>query len=174
MNFKKYKIGAVVLTMILLGSMIIIPSTGAIDIKINKETIFSRILSKIYKNTDTYDPNSDLETLNDDEKAWLDTYYPRNEDVSFAGDQNDIGYNTDAGDAITRSLPIYVGEPVDQTVPGRGRQGTLDPSDGDEEDWFTFTACEGQNIQASISTSNSFGVELADTEGTSCWSKLLS
>ena len=165
MNFKKYKIGAVVLTLILLGSMIIIPSTGAIDLKINKENMFSKILSKIYKNTDTSDLNSRLETLNDDEKAWLDTYYPRTEDVSIASDQNDIGYNIDAGATITRSIPIYVGEPIDQTVPGRGRQGTLEPNDGDEEDWFTFTACEGQNIQVSISTSNSFGVELADTKG---------
>ena len=165
MNDNKYKIGAVVLTAIFLCSMIIIPTTGAIDLKINKDTIFTRILSKIYRNSDPYDPNLNLETLNDAEKAWLDTYYPRNEDLSYASDQNDIGYNTDTGDTITRSIPIYVGEPVDQTIPGRGRQGTLDPSSGDDDDWFIFSACEGQNIQASISTSNSFDVELCDTAG---------
>src|SRR4030042_530404 len=114
MNDNKYKIGAVVLTAIFLCSMIIIPTTGAIDLKINKDTMFTRILSKIYRNSDPYDPNLNLETLNDAEKAWLDTYYPRNEDLSYASKQNDIGYNVDVGDTITRSIPIYVGEPVDQ------------------------------------------------------------
>jgi len=83
----------------------------------------------------------------------------------MALDQNDMGYNTDAKDKIASSIPLYVGEPVDQTVPGRGRQGTLDPDNGDKEDWFRFTVCAGQDIQASISTSESFVLELWNTKG---------
>ena len=50
-----------------------------------------------------------------------DTYYVPPEDVKLAGEENDIGYNCDAGDRIQKSLPIYPGEPIDQRVPGRGR-----------------------------------------------------
>lgn len=160
MNFKKYKIGAVMFTMILLGSMIIIPSTGAINLK-----NINGVVSKIFKNLDSSHPNVISSKPGEDEKVLLDTYYVRTEDISFAGEQNDIGYNTDAGDIINRQIPIYVGEPIDQTVPGRGRQGTLDPTDGDEDDWYSFTACAGQNIQTSISSSNDFNVEIADTKG---------
>ena len=92
-------------------------------------------------------------------------YYPP-ESVEFAGEQNDIGYNIDAKNRIGSSLPVYVGEPVDQTLPGRGRQGTLEPDNGDEEDWFVFSACAGQHIQASITSSESFNIELSNSKGT--------
>ncbi|UCB59136.1 MAG: hypothetical protein JSV67_02215 [Thermoplasmatales archaeon] len=87
------------------------------------------------------------------------------EDVSFAGEQNDIGYNIDAGDTIYRALDIYVGEPVNERVPGNGRTGTLEPSDGDGEDWYRFTVCAGQNIQASVSSSQGFNSVIHDADG---------
>lgn len=160
MNLKKYKLVTVVFTTILLSSAMILPSTGAINLQ-----NITGVMSRIFNNMDSSNPNFGISSFNDNEKALLDTYYLRTDDLSLETGQNDIGYNTDSGDIIPRSLPVYIGEPIDQTVPGRGRLGTLDPSDGDEEDWFTFTACEGQNIQASISTSNDFSIELADTKG---------
>ena len=84
--------------------------------------------------------------------------------LSLADDQNDMGYYIDAKDKIQSSLEIYVGEPIDNH-PGRGRQGTLDPANGDNEDWYKFTACTGQTIQVSISTTGSFAVELTDSAG---------
>ncbi len=94
-----------------------------------------------------------------------DTIYIPEENVSFAGEQNDGGYNSDTGDSISRSMPIYPGEPVNDLIPGRRRAGSLDISDNDEEDWYFFTITKGQTITASISTSESYDCELYDTEG---------
>jgi len=88
------------------------------------------------------------------------------ENVALAGIENDIGYNCDTGDSILKSLPLYVGEPVDSTVPGRGRTGQLDPSQGDDEDWFIFTACAGQIITASVTSTETFGLSLVDATAT--------
>jgi hypothetical protein len=76
-----------------------------------------------------------------------------------------MGYHIDAKDKIQSSLPLYVSEPFDQTVPGRGRQGTLDPADNDNNDWFKFSVCNQQTITASITTTSSFGVEITDIGG---------
>ena len=80
-----------------------------------------------------------------------------------------MGYNIDAKDKIASSLPLYVGEPVDQTVPGRGRQGTLDPANNDKDDWLVFSVSNGQKLQVSISSSNGYDVELANTARSCCW-----
>jgi hypothetical protein len=93
-----------------------------------------------------------------------DTLYIPKENVNLAGEQNDLNYNIDAKNSIIGSLFIYPGEPVD-AAPGRGRTGTLDPSEGDTQDWYRFTACEGQTIQASIATSQDFALIICDTSG---------
>jgi hypothetical protein len=89
-------------------------------------------------------------------------YYPE-EQVYLAGEQNDIGYHIDAGNLILRSIPIYVGEPIDERIPGRGRTATLDPDNGDSEDWYTFTVSAGQQITASVT--GGVQIELADASG---------
>ena len=84
----------------------------------------------------------------------LDRYYVNEEEMatsSLVDNQNDMGYNTDAGDKITRSVPLYPGEAPDG-APGRGRSGTLDPDDRDTEDWYLFSVCEGQTIQVSLTS----------------------
>ncbi|GAG69528.1 unnamed protein product, partial [marine sediment metagenome] len=88
------------------------------------------------------------------------------EQSSFDGIQNDIGYNTDAGDRIQSSIPIYAGEPINENIPGRGRSGTLEPSNKDTDDWYRFSACEGQNIQASITSDQDYDCEIWNSVGT--------
>ena len=158
---KKAKIGAVVIAIVFLGSSLLLPMSNAVNLKINKTQIVNMLKNDLLEKP--YGSSSI-----EDQKAWLDRSYPNENELelSLALDQNDAGYNIDAKDKIASSLPLYVGEPVDQTVPGRGRQGTLDPGNGDKDDWFVFTVCAGQSIQASITTSNSFGVELGNTLGT--------
>ena len=146
-NFSKYKIGAVVIAIILLGSMLILPSTMSFSMKTKSNV---RDLKKV-------SPDFNPTSVDEGEPIRYDRYYVPDEDVSLAGEQNDIGYNCDVGDTIIRSLPIYVGEPVDETIPGRGRTGELDPNSGDDYDWYRFTACEGQQIQASC---NNFDIQI--------------
>jgi len=107
-NSKMEKIGAVILTAVLLGSMLILHMASAI--KVNENSVIQQIFSRY--DTTEYQPQSD-----DVEPIRLDTNYYPVEDVSLADDQNDIGYNVDAGKNIIRSFEIYVGEPVDQSVP---------------------------------------------------------
>ena len=76
--------------------------------------------------------------------------------------ENDVGYNIDAGDTIRRSFEIYVGEPANENIPGRGRTGTLDPSNGDRSDYYRFMVCSGQVITYSISSSQQYSIELID------------
>ena len=142
---KKYKIGAAAIAIIFLGSALAIPMSYAVNSNSND------LLTKPYDVSSTGDA-----------MAWLDRSYPNENEVFLAVDQNDMGYNTDAKEKIGSSIPLYVSEPIDQTVPGRGRQGTLALDDGDKEDWFAFSACKGQSIQASISK---FKIELCDTKG---------
>ncbi|MDG6228908.1 MAG: hypothetical protein QCH96_02965, partial [Candidatus Thermoplasmatota archaeon] len=84
---------------------------------------------------------------------------------SLADDQNDIGYSVDAGNEIRRAITVYVGEPVDERIPGRGRTGSLDPNGADKEDWYRFTVCEGQTIGVSIATSQDYSCEIIGKNG---------
>jgi hypothetical protein len=144
------KIGAAVCTGVLLVSALLLPLSGAIGVE--KKININKPLP--------------LGLREDDERSIrLDTYYVPEEEVSLIELQNDIGYNVDVGDNILRSLPIYVGEPVDPLVPGRGRTGKLDPAEGDTDDWYRFSACEGQTIQTSVSSNQDYGIEIADTSG---------
>jgi hypothetical protein len=96
--------------------------------------------------------------------GWLDTILIPYEDVFLAGQQNDIGYNVDGGKDPTRAFFVYIGEPVDQTIPGRGRNGTLEPSEGDDQDCYRFTVCEGQSIVGSLNCVEDYDFLLYDTD----------
>jgi len=148
-NSKKSRIEAALIAILFLGTAFAIPMSTAV--KTNTNDLFNK------SNTSSIE----------DQKVWLDRNYPNeNEaDLSLAADQDDFGYRIDVKDKIQSSLELYVGEPVDQTVPGRGRQGTLDPVGGDKDDWLKFTASKGQTIQVSISTTNLFDVEIANNAG---------
>jgi len=82
----------------------------------------------------------------------------------FDGIQNDMGYNTDIGDRIFSAKNIFVGEPTDNS-PGRTGTGQLNPNTADSGDWYRFTVCKGQQIQASLSSTQSYSYMLADTVG---------
>jgi len=135
----------------LLGVMLLTPNITATTLQSNRKLM----------NVDApnIEPNLDI-TKTIDNMRYIPT-----EDFSFAGEQNDIGYNVDSGDTIVRSIELYAGEPVEERIPGKGRTGSLEPSDGDSEDWYRFTVCAGQSIQASITTSQSFNCEIHNSVG---------
>ena len=152
-NFKKIEV--VVFAIILIGTLIIVPSTAVkIKVKPNTVTVWE---NKTTENTFDEPDNNKIPvfslTTHPDKPIAPDTYYVPEQEV-FAGEQNDVGYNTDAGGNILKSLPLYVGEPVDETIPGRGRTGSL--GNGDGEDWYRFSVCQGQTITATVSSGFSF------------------
>ena len=150
MNYSKIKkIGAVLIATVFLGSMLALPMTGAVDIKIDKNAI----LNLVDNNRNQYDTIELPPTENLGVPQRYDTIYIPKEDVSLAGLQNDIGYNCDAGNNIVKSFPFYAGEPVNERIPGNGRTGELDPSSDDEADWYKFSVCEGQTLSATLTTS---------------------
>lgn len=111
------------------------------------------------------------QTNNDNEQAISDIditksidemRYVPSETVAFADEQNDIGYNVDAGDSLRRSYEFYAGEPVNENIPGRGRTGSLDPSSGDDADCYRFSVCQGQTINYAV-TPSQFTIELYDS-----------
>jgi len=141
------KIGAVGITILFIASVLALPMSGAKNV-INIKNV------------------AELPLYEDEgEPVFLDTIYTPEEEVLLVGDQNDIGYNTDAGKAIFKSFPVYVGEPVDQSVPGRGRAGTLEPDGGDSDDWYKFSVCEGQSVQASLNSGEDYDFEFLDFTG---------
>jgi len=79
---------------------------------------------------------------------------------------NDMGYNSDASNRIVGASIIYIGEREDD-CPGRTRTGTLDPTDRDEADWYKFSVCKGQNIHATVDSTQDYGVSLANNKGES-------
>ena len=91
-----------------------------------------------------------------------DTIFVPTEDISLVEGENDLNYNVDAFYSIVRSLPIYVGEPIEDYIPGRSRSGSLDPDNGDEEDCFSFPVCIGQTISVSLLSSEDYEVSILD------------
>ncbi len=144
------KFGAVVIAMFFLGTAVMIPSFSATS------------ENSLYKMND-FLKRSGMQKHSEDENGHpaiqYDTIYIPKEDVSLAGEQNDIGYNIDAGDEPRRSIYVYVGEPVDE-APGRGRTGYLDPEEHDEDDYYKFSVCEGQTITASFNSAENYDFEL--------------
>ena len=140
---------------VLISIMLLMPTITAITTQKEKQ-----LDDYIY----IFDDNQNADSLEIKQITERTKYVPF-EEVAFAGEQNDIGYNVDAGNKIQRSTSIYAGEPVNENIPGRGRTGTLEPSGGDTEDWYRFSVCQGQSIQASITTSQGFASEIYDASG---------
>jgi len=80
------------------------------------------------------------------------TYYLKNPcPLINSDDYDDAGYKKDTGNIIEDSLPIYPGEIIDNW-PGRGRTGKL--SSDDNEDWYLFSVCSGQDIIITMTPPN--------------------
>jgi hypothetical protein len=152
---RNFKIGAVIMTVLLLGSMLFLPVSGMITGYVSTNQHASSAPLTL-TSVDRQHPNEPISQ---------DTIYMPEEETLLLDEQNDIGYNIDAGDRILKSMPVYISEPIEESTPGRGRTGTLDPNNGDEADWYTFTACEGQSFSATVSSG--FSYEFADTTGNS-------
>ncbi|DAC72333.1 MAG TPA: hypothetical protein DSN98_05575, partial [Thermoplasmata archaeon] len=75
-----------------------------------------------------------------------------------ADSNDDAGYKKDAGTDLPRALAVYPGEVIDET-PGRGRTGTV--SSSDINDWFFFSACQGQQIVFSVMSPSGFDINLS-------------
>jgi hypothetical protein len=93
-----------------------------------------------------------------------DRYVEPTMEPALGSEHDDINYNYDAGNEVRKAFSLYVGEPVDRAT-GRGRNGSLDPSGGDDEDWYAFTVCSGQTITASVTTSENYSFNLANVDG---------
>ncbi len=153
-NSKLPKIGAVAIAIFFIGMALSIPSFSAIsenDIETSNDLITT--LGRL-----------DFEENTEHPVIGYEGRYIRPEDVSFAGEQNDINYNIDVGNTLQRSLPVYPGEPID-LAPGRGRTGSLEPDNGDAVDYYRFTVCEGQTIQTSITSDDVYTLTIHDLTG---------
>jgi hypothetical protein len=152
MKYKKItKIEAVVLTLLLVGAMFLIPA-GSVEIHEEKFSA-SEHHESIYG--DSYDEEQNLGPFILDRKYIIEDSQP----ATLDDDSNDdAGSKRDAGYKISRSSAIYIGEPIDNT-PGRGRTGKL--SSSDDEDWYFFSVCEGQNILITMSPPSGYDFNLA-------------
>lgn len=160
------KIGIFVCIVGLLGVALLTPSSSLLRIEKNIQSTPQRGESALMALDDpgSFDyPEEDFSSL---EALSYDTQYsPTGKTMStLLQEQNDAGYNTDTGDNLIRGLPIFPDE-IEDGTPGRARTGTLDPANRDEEDWYRFTACEGQTIQASLSTTADYEIEVTNTRG---------
>jgi len=146
MNSKIRKYGAIVFTIILFGTVFFVPVKS----------------EPIEKNQNVnITPDSNLEDyISDDLGAyWLDRRYiiePTTDPLNL-DDNDDAGYKKDTGDEISRSLPIYVGEIIDDTQ-GRGRTGKI--SSSDKEDWFYFVSCVGQQSHITLTPPSGFNIDI--------------
>ncbi|MDG6229268.1 MAG: hypothetical protein QCH96_04830 [Candidatus Thermoplasmatota archaeon] len=141
-----FKIGAALFTLMLLGSALMMP--------IPAQTTDNDDIGFIEQGRE-----------HPDGPIYLDTVYtPESETTSVSSSTayHDIGYNSDAGNEIRRAIPIYVSEPVEETTPGRGRTGSLQPTGKDPEDWYRFSVCTGQTISVSIASSQNYACEIWD------------
>ena len=140
MNYKKTRIEAVALVLILIGAVFIIP-VSSIEMEKND-----------FEQTEI---NED-ETI---EGYWLDRNYIFNQGPAplNKATYDDAGYREDAGDEYSRAHILYPGEIIDDT-PGRGRTGEI--GDDDIEDWFIFAVCEGQQIIFTLTPETGFDYDI--------------
>jgi hypothetical protein len=146
MNSKLSKIGAIVFTAILFGTAFFVP-VSSVEVEQNNNNIMV---------TPEYDTSGEdnFKPFILDRKYIVDPEFP-----SSRNDNNDdAGYRKDAGDMISRADAIYPGEMVDNW-PGRGRTGLL--SSSDDEDWYFFSVCEGQEIDISLTPPDNFNIDIA-------------
>jgi hypothetical protein len=142
MNLKISKIKVIFLSAILLITASFIPSSAS-DVNNSTDMEFNKSLIEI--EDIKIDKFSIFETDDDLKPFLLDRFYPSElfSPITNRNDNDDAGYKRDSGDEISRSFSIYPGEMIDNW-PGRGRTGKL--SSDDDEDWFFFSVCEGQDI----------------------------
>lgn len=150
-----YKKSAAVLVFMLLTLLTIAPSFSA---TIEKE------MNQVKIDDDTEQVIQKVNNQGSHPAIRYDTNYYPIESVNLAGLQNDIGYNVDAGNTIGRADFVYIGEPIEETIPGRGRTGTLDPSNRDDDDYYRFSACKGQQISYSLTSSEPYFIEVVDNQ----------
>jgi len=160
------RIGIIVLVVGLLGTAMLTPSFTLTDTEriIKSETPKKEATMGLTRDDYNFDyPETETAIL---EALPYDTIFAPTggTEGTLLQDQNDAGYSTDTGDSLIRGLPIYPNERMDGT-PGRLSMGTLDPSNRDDEDWYRFTACNGQIIQVSLSTPEDYNIEVTNTRG---------
>ena len=148
MNSKISKIGAVVLTVLLFGTAFFVPA-GSVQVDHSK--------NMNYEN-DFYGEEVNLEPFELDRSYIIDPVQPLSND-----NNDDAGYGRDAGDQQSRSNAIYPGE-MEDDWPGRGRTAEL--SSNDDEDWFFFSVCNGQQIDISMTppTDHNYDIGLWDKD----------
>jgi hypothetical protein len=154
MNFNVGKKGAIVVTLLFLGTVFFIP-VGSLQ---------SDHLNSVVDNG----AFSSSDFNNEVEGYWLDRSYVFESDdlpVVGASDNDDAGWKRDAGNEMSQARIIYPGELVDDS-PGRGVTGKL--SSTDVADWFSFSVCDGQRIDVSLIVPSGFDFDLfiVDKNGT--------
>ena len=155
MNYKKIRIQAVVLTIVLLGAMFLAPASSYMA---HNENSISEQDNTIYRNP--------FSTEEEFQSFMLDRNYDVDPDpvpISKDGSNDDAGYKKDARDEINKAAAIYPGEVLDDT-PGRGRTGKL--SSSDDQDWYFFTVCDGQEIVITMTppTGHDYDLSLWDED----------
>ena len=155
MHYNKARIEAVVLTILLLGAVLLVPVSSIED---DLENTVSETRRSIYRESD--DEKVELDPF------WLDRKYLVDPDPAPLNRDNndDAGHKEDAGDKIASSEEIFPGEIIDDT-PGRGRNGEL--SSTDDEDWYDFSVCVGQEIHITMTPPSGFDFDIGlwdDTE----------
>jgi hypothetical protein len=138
MENKIRKILTLFITIFFIGTAFFVPASS---IKIEQTKNINDIEIDNYESIDQaeFTKEENIRLLDFDTKYIVNPNFP----INTNGDNDDAGYKTDAGDRIARSDAIYPGEMADDW-PGRGRTGKLSASD--DEDWYFFTVCNGQDI----------------------------
>jgi len=143
MYFNIGKKGAIVITVLLLGTAFLVPAGSQTE-----QTEFIKVNN--VSSSEFYDG---IEGYKLDRYYVFDPALPANMD----DDNDDAGWKADAGDEIPRARAIYPGEIVDET-PGRGVYGKL--SSTDTEDYFYFSVCNGQKITITLNVPSTFNFDL--------------
>ena len=142
MKSKVSKIGAVVLAVLLFGTALFVPASSA---KVeNKISIIPQDLEEQLLES--------LEPFYGDRSYIIDPVAPLNR-----GDNDDAGYKRDVGNEISRAYAIYPNE-IEDNWPGRGTTGKL--SSYDDEDWYFFCVCAGQQIQITMTPPNGYNFDI--------------
>jgi len=142
-NYKLGKLGAVVLTMIFIGTAFFVPASSLKTEQTNN-----------IGDNNQGGSNGDSGAYILDRSYIIEPLLP----PTLSGDNDDAGYKKDTGNEISRSLAIYPGEIVDDT-PGRGVHGKLSSSDTD--DWYYFSVCTGQQITIALTVPSGFNFDLS-------------
>jgi hypothetical protein len=152
-------LGAVIISALLCGSSMIIPASDALSIQ--QKYVENLIYEKNGLSTEKNQYENPIQRSEND--PFIVTDEEASNSVSLDTIENDMGYNVDVSGRMRSAASIFIGEPVDN-APGRTRQGTLDPDGRDEEDWYRFMVCEGQQMQVVFSSSEDFNVYLSDQD----------